>query len=311
MLLSEFRLAEDDLIECHDFERLCDVKWEEGDKEPDSGTVFVHLDQIIPFFKKCRTNNYVVVSAESDFGVCYQRYNPPALDYLKWVHFLPLIQLGYNPLYLPPRCDPEQCNIEDKFSVKMYSYTKGTFPEIPSNIKLWLSTNCSIQEEGVYGIPFGVAHWAIEHILKYRHSPKDKNLYVNFSDNTLERVQIKSQLKSWQGVTLIQETVSHDEYFRDLSQHKFVLCPPGNGLDCYRIWEALYCGCIPIVIKGPSMIWFQHLPIIHVSSIYDLNFELMDSWYSKLYNEQKFSFDYLSLSFWREHLKNQKELLLN
>jgi hypothetical protein len=29
----------------------------------------------------------------------------------------------------------------------------------------------------------------------------------------------------------------------------FVPSPAGNGLDCHRTWEALYLGCVPVVIK--------------------------------------------------------------
>ena len=30
---------------------------------------------------------------------------------------------------------------------------------------------------------------------------------------------------------------------------KFVISPPGNGHDCHRTWESLYCGAVPIVLK--------------------------------------------------------------
>lgn len=29
----------------------------------------------------------------------------------------------------------------------------------------------------------------------------------------------------------------------------FVPAPAGNGLDCHRTWEALYLGCIPVVLR--------------------------------------------------------------
>lgn len=37
------------------------------------------------------------------------------------------------------------------------------------------------------------------------------------------------------------------EYFSDLSRHKFVASPRGNGIDCLRTWESLYCGAIPLI----------------------------------------------------------------
>ena len=41
--------------------------------------------------------------------------------------------------------------------------------------------------------------------------------------------------------------IRYEEYIRNLFTHRFCLCPRGNGVDTHRMWEALYCGCIPIV----------------------------------------------------------------
>ena len=39
--------------------------------------------------------------------------------------------------------------------------------------------------------------------------------------------------------------------FRDgILQAKFVVSPPGNGPDCYRTWEAIYLGAVPIVLRA-------------------------------------------------------------
>jgi hypothetical protein len=41
--------------------------------------------------------------------------------------------------------------------------------------------------------------------------------------------------------------VTADEYWQQLLRSKFVASPEGNGIDCHRTYEALWCGCIPIV----------------------------------------------------------------
>lgn len=33
--------------------------------------------------------------------------------------------------------------------------------------------------------------------------------------------------------------------------HKFIISPEGNGIDCHRHYEALLAGCIPIVEDNP------------------------------------------------------------
>jgi hypothetical protein len=30
----------------------------------------------------------------------------------------------------------------------------------------------------------------------------------------------------------------------------FIPSPAGNGLDCHRTWEALYLGCVPVILKN-------------------------------------------------------------
>jgi len=48
-----------------------------------------------------------------------------------------------------------------------------------------------------------------------------------------------------------------EDYRNLMLQSIFVLCPEGNvSVDCFRVYEALECGCIPIVLKRNSFQWF-------------------------------------------------------
>ncbi len=37
------------------------------------------------------------------------------------------------------------------------------------------------------------------------------------------------------------------DYYRQLKKTKFVICPPGAGMDTHRIYESLFFGCIPVI----------------------------------------------------------------
>src|SRR6185437_11159528 len=58
--------------------------------EPESGTIWVHNDNIARFFRNCRRYRYIVVSGNSDFSLHYQAEHHPNTDlrrlsaYLKW-----------------------------------------------------------------------------------------------------------------------------------------------------------------------------------------------------------------------------------
>jgi len=43
------------------------------------------------------------------------------------------------------------------------------------------------------------------------------------------------------------ERQSHSGLLKSYSRHRFVLSVEGNGIDCHRTWEAILCGCIPLV----------------------------------------------------------------
>ena len=48
---------------------------------------------------------------------------------------------------------------------------------------------------------------------------------------------------------------------------KFVVSPPGNGLDCHRTWESIYLGAVPVILSGtlaPKLV--DNLPILEVQS---------------------------------------------
>ena len=56
--------------------------------------------------------------------------------------------------------------------------------------------------------------------------------------------------------------VDPEQYFQRLASAHFCISPNGNGVDCYRTWQALYLRTIPIVTK--SILTEQHpdLPLI-------------------------------------------------
>lgn len=47
----------------------------------------------------------------------------------------------------------------------------------------------------------------------------------------------------------------------NMTKYKFVLSPPGVGLDCHRTWEALVLGCIPIIRSSPIDSVYKDLPV--------------------------------------------------
>jgi hypothetical protein len=68
------------------------------------------------------------------------------------------------------------------------------------------------------------------------------------------------------GITIqpVQRAFTPSEYYEFLTQSTFSPCPMGNvNLECYRVYEALECGSIPIVERRLSLDYFRDLLGIH------------------------------------------------
>lgn len=84
------------------------------------------------------------------------------------------------------------------------------------------------------------------------------------------------------------------------SGYKFVVSPRGAGEDCHRTWEALYIGCIPIVLSSNLDELYKDLPILVVESwdIITLPFleknyrEIQENQRNDLYNMRKITLEY-------------------
>ena len=264
-------------------------------------SVYVPHDNITEFFSRIEGElyEYTVISADSDYSVVEQGLNKIEDDMPKWINMMlngNMPRLGYNPLIVPPRCNLERCKITDRYSVKMYSYTQSTFPKIPSNVKIWFTTNCGLTDKRIRKIPFGVPNWSEPYLEWVERDTKIKDLYVNFQLNTMERLML------WRGLDWAnrENVVSHEEYVERIKKFLFVLCPEGNGLDCYRTLEVLYCGSIPVMLRNKWNDLYNSLPVIFVDNWNQLSPQYLLSEYEKIKHR---TLNYITdLDYWRDRV---------
>ena len=128
----------------------------------------------------------------------------------------------------------------------------------------WYASNPSMQNHSkLIPIPIGLANrrWPEGNLDKiayafqnYRKpwSQRTSFLYVNFNiqNNKIIREKAMSQALRMENVQIIKKRISFDAYLKDIGDAKFVLSPPGGGLDCHRTWEALLMGAVPIVHRS-------------------------------------------------------------
>lgn len=296
----------------HDgYREFCTHKFDSKNREipPDGSIVYVNMEHIYDFFRLISktSNKYVVVSANSDFGVVNQSEHPVWKDMKSWLSFVQIDgQMKYNPLLIPQRCDTTKCRIDDEYSIKCYSYTQATFDEIPENVKHWFCTNSDIIHPKVTHMPFGIPEWSAKHISgRTPIYTRPISLYVSFQLNTNERAQLLSQLRGTfiPGMKIESGNVPHEEYVNDLFNSQYVICPAGNGLNSFRVLEAVYCGAIPIVLESKYNAGYKNIPSVHTTS-----FDYMDEVMKKLKytTPNSLAGGPADMDYWKEKINAQK-----
>ena len=91
-----------------------------------------------------------------------------------------------------------------------------------------------------------------------------------FNDRVDAIREIPAELISQQ-TTFLPRT----QTWRNMTEFAFILSPFGNGMDCHRTWEALLCGCIPIVRSPVFNDLFEGLPVLIVEKWTDISLQLL------------------------------------
>lgn len=146
----------------------------------------------------------------------------------------------------------------------------------------WFTINK--QTHAVHGIPLGITNNTYESTLHPIYGNTDimvevasrprtieNVVYMNFSIHTYprERARVWDRFHTMPWVTCghSEDTIEgRRRFLQSIRNHSFVLCPRGNGIDTHRLWETLYMGSIPIVIRDIAHSDWTDLPILFVDS---------------------------------------------
>jgi hypothetical protein len=251
----------------------------------DTSCEFCPSEHIPELFRKPSKLERSLISAYCDCSIMEQDEHHPNMDLGKILNRLPWQEAmnrrdSYSCFRVDAGINPALCVPSDKYSSKIDSYTYGTFPCLPEWLNMWYAVNLNIVHEQCQIIPFGLnddGHGSsILHTFRGRE--KKKLLYVNFQDNTSERIMLKQYYSKMPWVTY-RDTANLpvEQFYAEMSEHMYVLSPFGNGLDCYRNYEAMYLGCIPILQQSTFANNLHQLgiPMLSVKHLaFDKSFEI-------------------------------------
>jgi hypothetical protein len=148
--------------------------------------------------------------------------------------------------------------------------TEALFAARPACVRHWFAQNALVEHADLTPIPIGLER---PHVSGGRTRPEVfravaggprqvRNLvYLRQSDwtNRRERRPVRWALAGRSWVTSSREMRPLAQYLEEMFQHRAVVSPPGNGLDCHRTWEALYLGVVPLVKASPATCHFARL----------------------------------------------------
>jgi hypothetical protein len=192
-----------------------------------------------------------------------------------------------------------------------YPIDEIIFSHKPKCIKKWFAINPTFHHDDLISIPLGIkthcgiylepqymTSWFAENIDEFRTTEKTNNIYCNWNLTNLDRQSVLEKLKQ-NNLEFTHETgLSFKNYIKNMARHKFVISPPGNGIDCHRTWESLYVGSIPVVIDNYIYKEWDELPILKVSDYSELTQNVLDNFYKK-----QFNFNKLYLKYWEDRIR--------
>jgi len=180
------------------------------------------------------------------------------------------------------------------------------------NLIKWYGQNMipNYETNKMVGIPIGLenSQWkGYDHNIckKYKNNIKENLLYFNFSINTnTARAHIENSLYK-NGFTK-NECKDWENYIKEISTHKFAVSPEGNGIDCHRVWECIYVGCIPIIKKNSVMFeFFNDLPILWVPDFECITNEFLTEQY-KLFQCNQFNSEKITMKYWYASIRQSE-----
>jgi hypothetical protein len=146
--------------------------------------------------------------------------------------------------------------------------------DIPDNVLGIFAANAVGFKDKLYPFPYGVGRklsanderQSILHAAMEKDPKPKKLLYINHAEHTniSARGNIREIFSKLHYAT-VGEAVNYHTYVREIQNHKFMICPQGNAVDCHRNWEVLYLKRVPIMVKNDYLQeLYKNYPVLWV-----------------------------------------------
>ncbi|MDN3507844.1 MAG: hypothetical protein P0S94_02860 [Simkaniaceae bacterium] len=205
--------------------------------------------------------------------------------------------------------------------IMITSNASGTVDEkylsFANNPKLlaWFGRNITLKHPKLVIIPLGLK-WRGKGIKEYNTKMisyfnnnchdryfRRKNIHTvaaGFANTHRSREVLNNALRNKLGdlgFVSVQKKLKFKDYINELASARFVLSPRGANIDCYRTWEALYVGSIPVVESHGIDDVYEDLPVIIVKDLRQISKNFLDEQFCLL-KTKSFNLKKLQIKYW-------------
>lgn len=288
-LVNKFNITESEILKSSNFLNFCD-------------DVFAASLPITEFYKKYNLREVYIIK-EDKYSILFIKRNIKIAngsvifcnaDFVE-IFFEFLKSIKYKNQFKLLTCQSDK-------KIKNNVYKKK-----PDTISHWFTVNTNLNKDDLIPIPFGIANAKFDKNVTYDdlinfktiNNKKFDSLYINFNLNTnyFHRIKAKKSL-SKSKLSRVETNLSFNQYLKSIHEHKFVLCPWGNGFETHRFWEVIYSGGIPVTKSNPSYKKLNLFPCILLEKYDHKEFE------NKIKNFEGIEFkkEILTTSWWFENI---------
>ncbi|KAJ3206021.1 hypothetical protein HDU82_004822 [Entophlyctis luteolus] len=182
---------------------------------------------------------------------------------------------------------------------------------IPIGVKQWDTSKEDLQRAYLngYGLVSGI-------FMKEREESELLSKYVlssfRIKTNVAERSKVHELFCSLESshpiarianCDFLEDLTPYEFYTSVLAKSRFVVSPHGAGLDCYRTYEALFMGAIPIVKTSTLDSMFKDLPVLIVEDWVQLTVTLLEET-ERVFLSRRWDFRKLYTDYWYHKVRS-------
>lgn len=193
----------------------------------------------------------------------------------------------------------------------------------------WFAMNCDLEKPSpIFScLPQGINQWYAQRYFLHLASGKDDSVANTFlktndywvltsfnrnngaeSRRPLWDLACHGRLKNISKCFYGLNSIDQWRYYLHIARSKFVFSPPGSGLDCYRTWEALYLGSIPIILRTTINSIYDQLPVLIVDRYEEITLPFLQKAYANI-TRQAFDYRRLYKGYWQRRINAFRQSL--